>query len=85
MPNQRDSSKAPISVYVPRKLREAAKKALEKKGMTFTEAVYEKLLEILDGELDREYIKEKQRNEKNTKGKRKIGSGEAVGLVREKR
>lgn len=69
MPNKRDKNKVSVGFYMDREIRDMVKNALEKRGITLTDFLYSKLLELLNEEAKRQISKIE--NEKhNTKRKR---------------
>lgn len=71
MPNKRDPNKVLVSCYIDKELRDMAKAALRKNGISFTDFVCVKILELLNESVDEILQKLKQQDGRTTQGKAK--------------
>ena len=71
MPNKRDPNKVLVSCYVDKELRDMAKVALRKNGITFTDFVCIKILELLNESADDVIAKLKEQDGRTIEGKAK--------------
>ena len=71
MPNKRDPNKVLVSCYIDKELRDMAKTALSKNGITFTDFVCIKILELLNESADEVIKKLKEHDGRTTQGKAK--------------
>ena len=67
MPNQRDKNKVSVGFYIDREIRDMVKVELDKRGITLTDYLYSKLLELLNEELEREINKAENENKRPRK------------------
>ena len=67
MPNQRDKNKVSVVFYIDREIRDMVKVELDKRGITLTDYLYSKLLELLNEELEREINKAENENKRPRK------------------
>lgn len=66
MANQRDPNKVMIGIYIDREVRDEVKSILESQGVTLTDFIYAKFLQLLKKE-ENELIKEIKKRDGRTK------------------
>lgn len=85
MPNQRGINKVSKGVWLDRKLRDLAVVALKKKGVDFSEAVEEMLLNVIEEQLTKEEQHEIKRQPKTLQKRTKKKADKANRKSRQKK